>query len=116
MLKKQNISTTKFFERRNGGFLVNRINGKYISRKSKNVFIYVFERCFFKKHFIRKPFFSSVVPNMIVGLNGVASGRSEMQRDGVDHSILSREADMEGCTLTKYCQIDGGGEEIIVFL
>lgn len=53
---------------------------------------------------------------MIVGLNGVTSGRSEMQRDGVDHSILSREADMEGCTLTKYCQIDGGGEEIIVFL
>lgn len=116
MLKKQNISTTKFFERRNGGFLVNRINGEYISRKSKNVFIYVFERCFFQKALHKKTIFSSVVPNMIVGLNGVASGRSEMQCDGVDHSILSREADMEGCTLTKYCQIDGGGEEIIVFL
>lgn len=64
----------------------------------------------------KKTIFPSVVPNTIVGLNGVASGRSEMQRDGVDHSILSREADMEGCSLTKYCQIDGGGEEIIVFL
>ena len=78
--------------------------------------VYLRVRAVLKKHFIRKPFFPSVVPNIIVGLNGVASGRSEMQRDGVDHSILSREADMEGCTLTKYCQIDGGGEEIIVFL
>lgn len=78
--------------------------------------VYLRVRAVLQKALHKKTIFPSVVPNIIVGLNGVASGRSEMQRDRVDHSILSREADMEGCSLTKYCQIDGGCEEIIVFL
>lgn len=72
------------------------------------------ERCFRTLH--KKAILENIVLDKVVGLNGVASGRSEMQCDGADHPVLSCKADTKECVSTKCCQTNGGIEEIIVLL